>query len=188
MTTIITLITFAIIYSLLRYFWKSGSKSINQFDNNSKNRINSEINMSIEEFVEKYQTKKGQVKGGTLCFWGHWFGRPYDNFHTIVSVDFDNQNENLKLRFSEGETLIITKAEEIKELIGNEPSTNRLQILKAEKVYWEWNSYGELATTENLLYYEFKRVGQQILVETNSKRYPKDFADLDILKPAVLLT
>jgi len=42
--------------------------------------------IEIKDFVERYTNNQGMIKGGTLCFYGHWFGRPYDNYHEIISI------------------------------------------------------------------------------------------------------
>ena len=80
------------------------------------------IQLTPIQFAEKYLSKQGQVKGGTLCFWGHWFGKPYDNIHEITAVDYDTGTNILTIRFSEQETLTITNP------LGIEEYNNRLQI------------------------------------------------------------
>ncbi len=42
-----------------------------------------------EKFVQKYNKRQGQIEGGSLCFYGHWFGRPHDNYHQLKLVTFD---------------------------------------------------------------------------------------------------
>lgn len=44
-------------------------------------------------------------KGGSMRFWGDWFGRPYDNFHVPVSAELDGRV--LTIRFGGGERCII---------------------------------------------------------------------------------
>lgn len=49
--------------------------------------------------------------GGTLRFWGEWFGRPYDNFHKPVNSEF---SENmLIIRFENGEKCTVYDPSEI---------------------------------------------------------------------------
>jgi hypothetical protein len=68
-----------------------------------------------EEFVEKYNRKEGLIKGGSLCFYGHWFGRPYDNYHRLELATFDSITNTLTLTFDENETLSILNPQDISE-------------------------------------------------------------------------
>lgn len=43
--------------------------------------------------------------GGTLRFYGEWFGRPYDNYHKILECVF--KDEILYIKFDAGETIKI---------------------------------------------------------------------------------
>jgi hypothetical protein len=45
------------------------------------------------------------IKSGTLRFWGEWFGRPYDNMHTLVRCEY--AHDVLTLYFNEGEVLSV---------------------------------------------------------------------------------
>jgi hypothetical protein len=45
------------------------------------------------------------VHGGTLQFWGIWFGKPHDNYHVIQSAHAEN--ESLVLEFDQKERLQI---------------------------------------------------------------------------------
>ena len=47
------------------------------------------------------------LKRGTLRFWGQWFGRPYDNIHTITGASSDR--DALVVNFDNGETLLILR-------------------------------------------------------------------------------
>ena len=122
------------------------------------------------------------VKGGTLCFWGHWFGKPYDNLHRIVSVDMNVPSSVLTLRFDQNETLIITNPVEIEEF------PNRILINKADKVYWQWYYYGKAQEIENIFHHEYVREGNILSGKTNINWRNEDFSDLSISKPAVVLT
>ena len=46
------------------------------------------------------QLAKAVGTGGTLRFFGDWFGRPHDNFHRLESATVDE--ESLVLRFDGG--------------------------------------------------------------------------------------
>lgn len=89
---------------------------------------------------------------GTLRFWGEWFGRPYDNFHKLVSAEL---SENvLIIRFENGEKCIVFEPSEIV----NEP--NDFHIAHASKIVWEWYYYGKEHTPENLCRREYSLVGE----------------------------
>jgi hypothetical protein len=105
-----------------------------------------------EEFVEKYNKKQGQVKGGSLCFYGHWFGRPYDNYHQLEFTTFDSTTNILTLNFNEKETLTIFNPQDISEF------EDKLTIGLADKINWKWFSYGKPQTDENLYFIEINRI------------------------------
>jgi hypothetical protein len=153
----------------------------------SVNIINDEtadafIRLTPTELAERYKREQGLVKGGTLCFWGHWFGRPYDNFHQISSVDFDTTTNVLTICFSEHETLIVTNPADIREY------KERLVIDKADKVYWQWYKYGKAQEPENLFYYDINTNDGSLNPRTNAHWHKGEWKDLTILNPAVLLT
>jgi hypothetical protein len=55
------------------------------------------------EIAERIASALPDLKRGTLRMFGDWFGRPWDNLHTIVAAEAE---ENcLILHFDEGETL-----------------------------------------------------------------------------------
>jgi len=75
------------------------------------------------------------TKGGSLSFYGDWFGRPYDNFHKILHTAFDG--EILEIFFEDGERLLVYNP---KNIIS---SKKKLEIKQAEKVKWLYCSYGK---------------------------------------------
>ena len=82
------------------------------------------------------------VEKGSLCIWGEWFGRPYDNIHTIES--FKWSSTEIVIHFDKGETLYITDPVEII----NEK--NQLIIGDASKVLFVWYEYGKEQIYDNL--------------------------------------
>ncbi len=58
-----------------------------------------------QQIVKRMTSLLPHVKAGALRIWGEWFGRPYDNLHTIIGCQADK--ELLQIVFSEGETLIV---------------------------------------------------------------------------------
>ena len=151
--------------------------------NNKNNKITDVFTkLTPAEFVEKYNSQQLQVKGGALCFWGHWFGRPYDNFHRITSVGFDITTSILTIRFSEQEILTVSNPVDIKEY------KHSLEIRMADKVHWQWFYYGKAHESQNLFYYNIERSDNAIKGFTNADWYKADWSDLAVTKPAVLLT
>lgn len=135
-----------------------------------------------EEFVEKYNKKQGQVKGGSLCFYGHWFGRPYDNYHQLELATFDSILNTLTLTFNEKETLIIFNPQDISEF------ENKLTIGSADKIHWKWFSYGKPQTDDNLYFIEINRKENLLTGNSNVDWYQPDFKDLNLINPALLWT
>ncbi|KJF43467.1 hypothetical protein [Draconibacterium sediminis] len=136
-------------------------------------------NLTINEFVSNYNKKDGLKKGGSLCFYGHWFGRPYDNFHQIESLSFDSSTNKLSLTFDEKETLIIVNPKEISE------SEKILTIKSADKIIWNWFSYGKSQTSENLYFIEINKDRDELIGKSNVDWYKPDFNDLSIEEPAL---
>ena len=167
---------------MARLFFKRSGVSTNPITIENKNQIDTAIQLTPQQFAEKYKIKQGRVKGGTLCFWGHWFGRPYDNFHQITVLEYDTDTNILTIHFSEHETLTITNPSDIEEY------SNRFQIKQADKVYWQWYSYGKAQEEENLFHYNITRIDGVITGFTNANWYKADWSDLTSTKPAVLLT
>lgn len=85
--------------------------------------------------------------GGALRFWGEYFGRPYDNFHSPVSAELND--EILIIQFKDGERLTVYKPSGIV----NEP--NDFHIENASKIVWEWYYYGNEHSPENLCKREY---------------------------------
>jgi hypothetical protein len=46
-------------------------------------------------------------KGGSLSFWGDWFGQPMDNHHTATKVHFDQATQVLTIVFDSKITCVI---------------------------------------------------------------------------------
>ncbi len=96
-------------------------------------------------------------KGGTLRFWGDWFGRPYDNFHRPVSAELDGGV--LTIRFDGGEKCVVFSPSGIV----NEPDIFRVE--RAEKIIWKWYKYGVKQTSETLCKREYTRERDTVSVK-----------------------
>lgn len=137
--------------------------------------------LSSQEFALKYQSKKGLLKGGSLCFWGQWFGKPYDNFHEISTIEFNSEKNILTLVFNANEKLIISYPAIIEE------QTNRIEIKTADSIYFAWYDYGKPQTPKHLLYYHFIRTGKKISGKNNIHWSSINAAILSVNNPALLI-
>lgn len=91
-------------------------------------------------------------KGGSLRFFGEWFGRPHDNFHRPLSAELSETV--LVILFDGGEKCTVYDPFGIV----NEP--NDLHIERASKIVWEWYYYGKEKTPENLCRRVYERVSE----------------------------
>lgn len=85
------------------------------------------------------------TQGGSLCFYGDWFGRPYDNFHKIIHTSYDG--ELLNILFDCYEHLIIYEPENITN------TEHELKIRIARKVKWMYLPYGTNTRKHNTIIY-----------------------------------
>jgi hypothetical protein len=108
------------------------------------------------------------LKVGSLCIWGDWFGRPYDNQHQIVGATVDGNY--LVLNFNDGETLKLESPTKI------ELSADVFRVANATRVRWEWYYYGRPKTPENRYFQEYVRNGDQIETTTNVDWYTPQFS------------
>jgi len=81
--------------------------------------------------------------GGTLRFYGEWFGRPYDNFHKIAECSFNH--DILIIKFDAGE--------QIKIFNPNKTIINDKELIIKESSCVEFTRYdsGKPKTDENLI-------------------------------------
>jgi len=107
-------------------------------------KISDEI-MSLEE----------NIRSGSLCMFGCWFGRPMDNIHRSCSATLDSNL--LTITFDEGETLEVWNPSKL--IVDCEV----LKIAKASKVKWTWFYYGKQQASENLRTQEFIVEGSNIV-------------------------
>lgn len=89
------------------------------------------------------------IKCGSLCFWGDWFGRPYDNCHTVKRAKWDVKGSFLVLTFDESEQCTICHPGKIVN------TTQEFCVETADKITWEWYDYGRGHTGENLCRREY---------------------------------
>ena len=112
------------------------------------------------EILEK-EFNKIDLKSGTLRFWGNWFGKPMDNYHEIVNIEYNRIEDILVLILDESDKITIWKPTDI------EISQNELKIQEASKILFEWYLYGQNKIDENLRFESYKKDGFKIEFDTN---------------------
>lgn len=75
-----------------------------------------------------------KIKGGSICFYGDWFGRPYDNFHSIKNTKYEN--EILEIEFDGNIRLTVENPEGIRN------TEKEFTVNHAKKIVWGYNPYG----------------------------------------------
>ena len=119
-----------------------------------------------------------ELKAGSLCFWGDWFGKPYDNQHRITGAMAVDEYD--VIYFNEGETLRLEGPQNWS-LNGG-----RLLIRDAISVRFQWFYYGRLPGPDSLRFIEYRRVGGAI--EVSADFIPGQIAPtVNPSKPAVEL-
>ncbi|MEQ1799731.1 MAG: hypothetical protein ABL872_17375 [Lacibacter sp.] len=139
------------------------------------------IKMTAREFEESFTNQKLMPLTGSLCFWGHWFGRPLDNIHEVKSVSFDSVKNILTITFLKDEKLSVMNPLLI------EISNNRLEIKEADRVHFEWYDYGKSKTAKNLFFYDFLRTDKKLSGRNNIHWSSINSKDLSVSNPAVAL-
>jgi len=129
-----------------------------------------------EQIAERINEQLATIKSGTLRFWGHWFGRPQDNWHQVVSCT--SNKEILKLKFNEDESLYVWEARNAT------VSSETFRIASSSRVRWEWYYYGRPKTADNLYFQDFVRTKRRVEPETNVNWYEPTF-EFDLSLPAV---
>jgi len=107
-----------------------------------------------------------RIRRGTLRFWGVWFGRPYDNVHSLVGCE--SKEDILRMHFNEDETLDVW----VPNGLVLEGST--FQICDAERVRWEWFAYGRPKIATNRFFKDFVKTGETVVASTNVNWYTPD--------------
>jgi len=124
-----------------------------------------------QEISERINGALSNVRG-TLRIWGVWFGKSYDNIHTLIQCSLEG--EQLRLYFDGGEVLSISAPRGLALSsspfrIGDAHSTFRID--NADKVRWEWYYYGRPRVPANRYFQEFVRHADIIAATTNVDWY-----------------
>ena len=129
--------------------------------------------MAIKIEKIKLAILNGNMKQGSLQFWGEWFGRPYDNIHTIVDAAVIEDN-SLAFTFDQREKLSVWDPK------GLYFDKNVFRVKKASKILWQWYYYGNPPGDFHFIQYE--DMGNNILVSAG--KVETDFPKKRILDPA----
>jgi YD repeat-containing protein len=133
-----------------------------------------------EKICAEIQKALAKINPGTLRFWGVWFGRPYDNVHRIVASEHDRGV--LRLRFNEDERLTVWSPARLT------LDSSVFQIDDAERVLWEWFSYGRPKTQENLYFYDFVKTPETIVANSNVNWFEPNMKTDSTLPAAEILS
>jgi hypothetical protein len=133
-----------------------------------------------EKICNEIQKALPKISGGSLRFWGVWFGRPYDNLHRIVACEHDRGV--LRLRFNEDEQLTVWSP------AGLTLDSSVFQIDDAERVLWEWFSYRRPKTQENRYFYDFVKTPETIVASSNVNQFTPDLKTDSTLPAAEILS
>lgn len=110
---------------------------------------------SPDSIAKALAGRVGSMDGGSLCFWGKWFGRPLDNCHNLVrSVANESQ---LTLYFDDSEKLSIL------EPFGFEMTNKGFKLQHAKHISWNWFYYGKPKTPNNWFTWDFEVVDRQVV-------------------------
>jgi hypothetical protein len=131
---------------------------------------------AAEKIAREIMQVLPNVKSGSLRFFGEWFGRPYDNNHTIV--DAAAEENDLTVQFDGDEALTVSNPSDVR------ISENEFEIGSATRVLWKWYYYGREKVPENLRFEKFEVVENKIHVSHNIEWYEPDFRPT-LSEPAV---
>lgn len=122
------------------------------------------------------------LHGGTMRFWGDWFGRPMDNYHKVISAVYDDSLDILTMTFDNAEECIVCSPRGI-------TSTKFTFFIKdAKSITWSWYYYGREHTRDNRFQIQYTKENEETVICQNElnhvqpKAYinPKDFYAVEI--------
>jgi len=137
----------------------------------------------VGRLAEQIRIAIPRTISGTLRFWGVWFGKPYDNRHTVVNCE--SEHDILRLSFDGGEVLSVWSPRYLtvspsKFRASGVPThptiKSTLRISDADRVRWEWFYYGRPKSAKNLYFEEFVKSAEGITVSTNIDWYTPTYS------------
>jgi len=133
-----------------------------------------------EEFVKLISENQNLLKGGTFRIYNDWFGKPYDNVHSVESGNYDINTRILTLHFDEGVQLEIHNPNHIQE------SSTFLKVINADRIRLTWFYYGRPQKQENKYFLDYRMENKRIVTETNVDWYKPVF-DVSLGSPALMI-
>jgi hypothetical protein len=123
--------------------------------------------------------------GGSLRFFGDWFGGPRDNVHILTNIEVED--DTLVLRFDAGECLRIWHPRGLELRRSHEYPHPSLVIAAASRVRWESYYYGRPQTPENLRFIDYTIGAGRVERTTNWEAQLQAQSTEDSSRPAVEL-
>ena len=117
--------------------------------------------MSIKDIHKAFVRLPPEKSGGSLAFYGCWFGGRPDGIVMLDSVSYHEQT--LIVKFIGGEELQISNPSDFEIL------EDALIIWQASSLVFCWNLYGEEAISSNRSCYKFKVIDDDVYFHTNYK-------------------
>lgn len=120
------------------------------------------------------------VRNGSIRFWGEWFGRPFDNYHTVIETCWTKDNDVLVIKFDQGEVAMIYNP---KNIVSSE---QEFSVKDASLITFEWFYYGREHILENLNHLEYRSINNNKVLcsgtdTTNKKLYKNGLLAMQII-------
>src|SRR2546430_14407724 len=91
---------------------------------------------AAEEIAEIMNRRLPEIRPGTLCFWGEWFGRPFDNLHRLIGCGAEG--DLLRIRFDQNEILSVWSPLNCQVHAAGSRGQSIFRLEDAARVRWEW--------------------------------------------------
>ena len=125
--------------------------------------------MSEAERLARLIGEQPRPVHGSLRVFGDWFGKPYDNDHTVTRAAAEG--DQLTIGFDEGETLVVWRPQG-----GFIDATNGLRISRASRVRFEHFYHGRPRVQQNRYFVEHVVSGASVSARTDADWYTPHFA------------
>jgi len=99
--------------------------------------------------------------GGTMRFWGDWFGRPMDNYHKVVKAVYNEESNILVMTFDNEEECTVYSP------VGISSTKKSFYIEDADVVVWLWYYYGKERTKENRFQIQYTKENEDTVICQN---------------------
>lgn len=133
-----------------------------------------------KELVSLIKSNENLFKGGTLCFFGDWFGERYKNNHRIIDASFDELENMLVIFFDNNQSLEIKNPKHIFE------ASTFLKILKADSLKFKLSHPSENLSNFDHFFLYYKNDGDKIGTYSNVTWY-KPLFDISLGEPALMI-